>query len=163
MKSTFSTRCRASLVVAAWFALAATPSFAEDDPRVAAEIIGLAQAQIDATVAGRPVADRMSAISDDYTLFQNFSLTRIDGKSAVVAINTADAAGGEKTLATQMLNSRVQVYGDTAILTYNAYNIIMTRAGGTTAGQSRVTRVYVRRGGRWENVHSHLSRPAMPN
>lgn len=154
---------RASVVVAALFALVAAPALAQDDPRVAAEVIKLAQAQIDATVAGRPVVERMSAISDDYSLFQAFSNTRIDGKAAVVALNTATDAGGGKTLATQMLNSRVQVYGDTAILTYNTYSINLDRTGATSSDQARVTRVYVRRGGRWLNVHTHISRPATPN
>jgi len=154
---------RASVVMAsAFFAFAAVPALAQDDPRVAAEVIRLAQAQIDATVAGRPVVERMSAISDDYSLFQAFSNTRIDGKAAVVSLNTAGDAGGDKTLVTQMLNSRVQVYGDTAILTYNTYSINQDRGGDVSPEQSRVTRVYVRRGGRWTNVHTHISRPAMP-
>lgn len=158
-----STSRRATIVVAAIFACASAPALAQDDPRVAAEIIKLAQTQIDATVAGRPVVERMSAISDDYTLFQAYSNTRIDGKAAVVALNTATEAGGGKTLVTQMLNSRVQVYGDTAILTYNTYGINQGRDGATSADQARITRVYVRRGGRWANVHTHISRPATPN
>ena len=152
----------ASLVAAAWCALAAIPVAAQDDPRVAAEIIALAQAQIDATVARSPVAQRMSAISDDYTLFQGYSLTRLDGKAAVAALNTALDAGGGKTLVTQMVNSRVQQYGDTAILTYNTYGINQNREGATSSDQSRITRVYVRRGGRWTNVHTHISSPAKP-
>ena len=158
-----STVRRAAIVAAALFASVAAPAFAQDDPRVAAEIIKLAQAQIDATVAQRPVTERMRAISDDYTLFQAFSNTRIDSKAAVVALNTATDAGGGKTLVTQMLNSRVQVYGDTAILTYNSYGINQARNGDTSADQARITRVYVRRGGRWANVHTHISRPATPN
>lgn len=163
MQTISGARRRACIIVAASFALAATPALAQDDTRVAAEIIGLAQAQIDATVARQPVTERMSAISNDYTLFQAFSLTRIDGKPGVVALNTATEAGGTKTLTTQMLNSRVQLYGDTAILTYNTYSINQNREGATSPDQSRVTRVYVRRGGRWSNVHTHISRPATPD
>ena len=154
---------RTLVIAAAFFAVAAAPAFAQDDPRVAAEIIKLAQAQIDATTAQRPVPERMSAIADDYTLFQAFSDTRIDGKDAVVALNTATDLGGGKTLVTRMLNSRVQVYGDTAILTYNTYSINQDREGATSPDQSRITRVYVRRGGHWQNVHTHISRPATPN
>jgi ketosteroid isomerase-like protein len=163
MKTISVARRRASIGLAAALAFLATPAVAQDDPRVAAEIVGLAQAQIDATVARRPVAERMSAISDDYTLFQTFSNTRIDGKAGVVALNTALDAGGGRTLVTQMLNSRVQVYGDTAILTYNTYSINQDREGATSSDQSRVTRVYVRRGARWLNVHTHISRPATPD
>ena len=154
---------RTSVIAAAIFAVAATPVFAQTDARVAAEIIKLAQAQIDATVAQRPVTERMSAISEDYTLFQAFSNTRIDGKDAVVALNSATDLGGGKTLVTRMLNCRVQVYGDMAILTYNTYSINQDREGATSAEQARVTRVYAQRGGRWQNVHTHISRPAMPN
>lgn len=162
MKMIISARS-ASIAVAAFFAFATTPAIAQDDSRIAAEIKGLAQAQIDATVARKPVDERLSAISDDYSLFQLFSNTRIDGKSAVAALNTAAEAGGGRTLTTQMLNSRVQVYGDTAILTYNTYSVNQDREGATNQDQARVTRVYVRRGGRWSNVHTHISRPAMPN
>ena len=66
MQTISGARRRACIIVAASFALAATPALAQDDTRVAAEIIGLAQAQIDATVARQPVTERMSAISNDY-------------------------------------------------------------------------------------------------
>ena len=56
----------------------------------------------------------------------------------------------------QMYNPRVQVYGDTAVLTYNS------SVSGTMAGQpinytSKVTSVYVKQGNTWRVVHAHES------
>ena len=54
----------------------------------------------------------------------------------------------------QMYNPRVQVYGDTAILTYNS------AFSGSMGGQpvsytGKVTTVYVKQGNTWRVVHSH--------
>ena len=56
----------------------------------------------------------------------------------------------------QMYNPRVQVYGDTAVLTYNS------SVSGTFAGQplnytAKVTSVYVKQGNTWRRVHGHES------
>jgi ketosteroid isomerase-like protein len=56
----------------------------------------------------------------------------------------------------QMYNPRVQVYGDTAVLTYNS------SVSGTMGGQpinytSKMTTVYVKQGNTWRVVHGHES------
>lgn len=56
----------------------------------------------------------------------------------------------------QMYNPRVQVYGDTAVLTYNG------GVSGSFNGQplnytAKTTVVYVRQGDRWRVVHAHES------
>jgi ketosteroid isomerase-like protein len=54
----------------------------------------------------------------------------------------------------QMYNPRVQVYGDTAILTYN--NSVSASMGGQPFNYTgKVTTVYVRQGNTWRVVHSH--------
>src|SRR5437763_3112486 len=61
-----------------------------------------------------------------------------------------------KTLDFQMYNPRVQVYGDTAILTYNSASTV--NFGGRVMNYtSKVTSVYVRQGGAWRVVHAHES------
>ena len=61
-----------------------------------------------------------------------------------------------KTLDFQMYNPRVQVYGDTAILTYN--NASTVNVGGRVMNYTgKVTSVYVRQGGTWRVVHAHES------
>jgi ketosteroid isomerase-like protein len=54
----------------------------------------------------------------------------------------------------QMYNPHVQVYGDTAILTYN--NSISASMGGQPLNYTgKVTTVYVKQGNTWRVVHSH--------
>lgn len=61
-----------------------------------------------------------------------------------------------KTIDFQMYNPHVQVYGDTAVLTYNA-SAIVNIAGRTMSYTSKVTSVYVKQGNTWRVVHTHES------
>jgi uncharacterized protein (TIGR02246 family) len=61
-----------------------------------------------------------------------------------------------KTLDFQMYNPRVQVYGDTAVLTYNSASTV--QMGGRVMNYTgKVTSVYVRQNGAWRVVHAHES------
>jgi ketosteroid isomerase-like protein len=55
-----------------------------------------------------------------------------------------------------MYNPRVQVYGDTAILTYNSSSVI-NFGGRVINTTSKVTSVYVKQGATWRVVHAHES------
>jgi len=56
----------------------------------------------------------------------------------------------------QMYNPRVQVYGDTAILTYNSS--VMANFGGQPLNYTgKMTSVYVKQGATWRVVHGHES------
>jgi ketosteroid isomerase-like protein len=54
----------------------------------------------------------------------------------------------------QMFNPRVQVYGDTAVLTYNS-SVSASFAGQPVNYTAKVTSVYVRQGNTWRVVHAH--------
>ncbi|MBV9959412.1 MAG: nuclear transport factor 2 family protein [Acidobacteria bacterium] len=56
----------------------------------------------------------------------------------------------------QMYNPRVQVYGETAILTYNS-NVMATFGGQPVNYTAKVTSVYVRQGNSWRMAHGHES------
>lgn len=56
----------------------------------------------------------------------------------------------------QMYNPRVQVYGDTAILTYNS-QIMATLGGQSVSYTGKMTSVYVKQGNTWRVVHGHES------
>ena len=56
----------------------------------------------------------------------------------------------------EMFNPRVQVYGDTAVLTYNEM-ISGAYDGRPSTYTGKVTMVYVRQGGTWRGVHYHES------
>lgn len=61
-----------------------------------------------------------------------------------------------KMLDFQMYNPRVQVYGDTAVLTYNAAQTV-NMGGRVMHYTSKMTSVYVRQNGTWRVVHGHES------
>jgi ketosteroid isomerase-like protein len=56
----------------------------------------------------------------------------------------------------QMYNPRVQVYGDTAILTYNGSSTI-SMGGQPISYTGKMTSVYVKQGNTWRVVHAHES------
>jgi len=56
----------------------------------------------------------------------------------------------------QMYNPRVQVYGDTAVLTYNSA-VSASFAGQPVDYTAKATSVYVKQGNTWRVVHAHES------
>jgi ketosteroid isomerase-like protein len=60
-----------------------------------------------------------------------------------------------------MYNPRVQVYGDTAVLTYNSSTSV-TFGGQPMNYTSKVTSVYVKQGNTWRMVHGHESMNPSP-
>lgn len=136
-------------------ALLATPAVAKEDPRVAAEVMAMARSQWAADIAGQPAARMMETVADDYTEFNGDYPTRIDGKS--MNVRMAEIAPSTKSLYGDMQNAKVQVYGDTAILTYNYAGISRTADGKTQPSLAKSTRVYVRTGGKWMLVHGNFA------
>jgi len=51
----------------------------------------------------------------------------------------------------------VQVYGDTAILTYNFAGLRRAADGKVAPALAKSTRVYVKQGGKWMLVHANFS------
>jgi ketosteroid isomerase-like protein len=101
-------------------------------------------------------AKALSILADDYTEFNFQAPTRIDGKKmAKKMAEAANQADGEIVMA-EMLNPKVQVYGDTAILTYNYFG--MNKQDGEVAPfLAKSTRVYVKMGGDWKLVHANFA------
>jgi ketosteroid isomerase-like protein len=56
-----------------------------------------------------------------------------------------------------MMNPRVQVYGDTAILTYNFVGVARDKDGKVTPSAAKSTRVYAKVGGKWMLVHANFA------
>jgi ketosteroid isomerase-like protein len=61
----------------------------------------------------------------------------------------------------QMYNPRVQVYGDTAVLTYNT-SASVSMGGQAMHYTAKATTVYVKQGNTWRVVHSHESMNPAP-
>ena len=129
------------------FAKAAAPSAEE-------EIIALTY-KIWKAENDKDMATRNKYISDDYTEFNSDYATRIDGKTKNFTLSDANFSGGT-SLADEMLNPKVQVYGDVAILTYNFAGVIKNNDGKVVTSKAKSTRVYVKMNGTWKLVHANF-------
>lgn len=150
-----SVLCLAAVVFASQVAVAG------EDPKVAAEVIAITRAQWAADVQGKSVAEQTANLADDYTEFNPAFPVRIDGKAMNTAIYEAQNRSGDKTLLGEMVNPKVQVYGDVAILTYNYVGVTQGKDGKTTDSLAKSTRVYAKTGGQWKLVHANFA-PVVP-
>jgi ketosteroid isomerase-like protein len=69
----------------------------------------------------------------------------------------AGELGGTKSVASDMVNPKVQVYGDTAILTYNFVGLNQSKDGKVENNNAVSTRVYSLINGKWMLVHGHFT------
>jgi ketosteroid isomerase-like protein len=97
---------------------------------------------------------RNKYIADDYTEFNQSYSTRIDGKNKNFKLSDANTSG--TSLADEMLNPKVQVYGDVAILTYNFAGVVKDNTGKVTSSKAKSTRVYIKMNGTWKLVHANF-------
>ena len=141
--------------------LAGSPALAADNPQVAAEVMAMARAQWAAEIAGAPTAQQNAQLADDYTEFNGQFPTLIVGKAMADRMN--DVTPYDKAMFSDMLNSRVQVYGDTAILTYNFAGLRRGADGKVNPSLAKSTRVYVKQGGQWRLVHANFAPVASGN
>jgi len=135
--------------------LAGTPAAAADNPQVAAEIMALARAQWASEIAGAPTAQQNATLAEDYTEFNGEFPTLIVGKA--MANRMIDILPNDKAMFSDMQNGRVQVYGDTAILTYNFAGLRRAADGKVAPSLAKSSRVYVKQGGRWMLVHANFA------
>lgn len=132
-----------------------TPALAADNPKVADEVMALARSQWAAEIAGQPGAQQNATLADDYTEFNPDFPTLIVGKD--MANRMTDVTPNDKAMFSDMQNPHVQVYGDTAILTYNFAGLRRAADGKVSPNLAKSTRVYVRQGGQWKLVHANFA------
>jgi ketosteroid isomerase-like protein len=131
------------------------PAQAADNPKVADEIMALARSQWASEIAGEPMAQQNATLADDYTEFNGDFPTLLVGKS--MATRMGEVTPNDKAMFSDMQNGRVQVYGDTAILTYNFAGLRRAADGKVAPSLAKSTRVYVRQGGQWKLVHANFA------
>jgi ketosteroid isomerase-like protein len=102
------------------------------------------------------MATRKKYISEDYTEFNPSYSTLIEGRDKNFKLTNANNMSG-KSLADEMLNPHVKVYGDVAILTYNFAGVIKGNDGKVTTSKAKSTRVYVKTNGTWMLVHANFA------
>ena len=147
----------AGAMLAATLFLISGPAFSGEDPKVAAEIMALARAQWAAENAGKSVAEQTVATADDYTEFNPDYPARIEGKALADRLTEGSASDGSRAIVSDMTNPKVQVYGDTAILTYNFVGVNKDKEGKTSASSAKSTRVYTKMNGKWMLVHANFA------
>ncbi len=109
------------------------------------------------------LAEQTKDMADDYTEFRPEYPTRLEGKNQYVRINTAGANANPKPISSEMFNPKVQVYnGDVAILSYHYVGIDKDNNGKTENTRVKVTRVYVKRDGKWMLVHKNVGSDPLP-
>ena len=132
-----------------------TPVQAADNPQVAAEIMALARSQWASEIAGEPMAQQNATLAEDYTEFNGDFPTLIVGKT--MSTRMGEVTPNDKAMFSDMQNGRVQVYGDTAVLTYNFAGLRRAADGKVAPSLAKSTRVYVKQGGKWMLVHANFS------
>ena len=154
MQMTNWSRAAATGTVALLLTIGA-PARAADNPKVADEIMALARSQWASEIAGEPIAQQNATLADDYTEFNGDFPTLIVGKA--MATRMGEVTPNDKAMFSDMQNGRVQVYGDTAILTYNFAGLRRAADGKVAPSLAKSTRVYVRQGGQWRLVHANFA------
>ena len=150
------------VLVSGWLMLLALPAHAQaSNKQVADEIIAIVKAQW-AAGAMKNTAEAMKNIADEYTEFNADYATRLDGKAVSVRLSEAGDKDSGKSLASEMANEKVQVYGDVAILSYNFMGLGADKDGKTTPNRAKSTRVYVKQGGKWMLVHANFAADPLP-
>ena len=158
-----STRFRSALLpVALVLTALAGSALAAEDPAVAAEVMAATKAQWAAQDQNKPGAQSYTTVADDYTEFNPVVPVLVKGKDMSVRMFDASLKAGTQGLSSEMVNPHVQVYGDTAILTYNYAGMTKSTDGKVTSDLAKSTRVYVRQGGKWMLVHANFAPVTVP-
>ena len=155
--STMNTHRTTLLPLAIGLVLVAGTVAAAEPTGAAAEVMATAKAQWTAENEGKPASQAMASVADDYTEFNPVAPTLVEGKPMAAKFYTASLQSGDKTLVSEMLNPHVQVYGDTAILTYNYAGLTKGADGKMQDNLAKSTRVYVKQGGDWKLVHANFA------
>jgi ketosteroid isomerase-like protein len=131
-------------VVASIATLGSLGVFAQSAGSVASEVLGVERAEGDATVKRDRVAlERLYA--DDYSCAHSNGVVNDKAREIAQAISS-----DTKWTAARLADAKVRVYGDAAIVT--AAETLEGTAKGYTPGARRLTDVWVKRGGRWQEV-----------
>jgi ketosteroid isomerase-like protein len=164
-KEDFMNRRRALVVVLVAVSFAAIfplSGYAQtSNKQVADEIIAIVKAQW-AAETKKNTAEALKNVADEYTELNPDFATRLEGKDLAVRLGEASNRGSGQTVASEMVNEKVQVYGDVAILSYNYVGMSMDKDGKTEPTRAKSTRVYVKKGGKWMLVHSNFGADPLP-
>jgi len=106
--------------------------------------------------------EAMSHVASDYTELNSDYATRLEGKDINTRLTEAGFKDSGKLLAAEMINPRVQVYGNVAVLSYNYVGLGQDKEGKNTPTRAKSTRVYVKQGNEWMLVHANFAYDPVP-
>ena len=150
-------------VLTAALVMVSQGAMAADDAKVAAEVMAITRAQWAAEMQNKSVAEQTALLADEYTEFNADYPVRIEGKALNAAMYEAQNKAGGKALLGEMMNPKVQVYGDVAILSYNYVGVNQDKDGKTSNAAAKSTRVYARINGQWKLVHANFAPVMAPS
>ncbi len=128
---------------------------------VAKELIRITKGQWSAVMA-KNISDAMKMLHDECTMFVPDFPNRLDGKDVIYKFRKVEASGSGSLVMMEMANEKVQVFGDTAILTYNFMAMRKDKEGKVKPFQTKSTRVYVNEGRKWLLVHANFAPAEAP-
>ena len=136
---------------------------ANANQQTADEIINIVKAQWASEMADPGnISEHFKNIADDYTEFNGDYATRIDGKAMAMRLSEPAGKDPNRIAAGEMLNPKVQIYGDVAVLTYNFAGVGKNKEGETKPNRAKSSRVYVKQGGKWKLVHANFAPDPLP-
>lgn len=156
---------KTTFVLAMLLCIAFQPSagYAQSSQQIADEIMNIVKAQWAAEIADPGnINEQFKNIADDYTEFNSDYATRVEGKALSMRLAESFNTDPGRTLAAEMLNPKVQVYGDVAILSYNYAGILKNKDGEVEPNRAKSTRVYAKQGGKWKLVHANFAPDPLP-
>lgn len=144
------------LTLFACAALLTSACGATSEKNVAAQIIALERSALDRWGKGDP-GGYQEIYAPDVTYFDPMQDKRIDSLNAIKAMQ-APIKGKIRVDRYDMINPKVQQYGDIAVLTFNLLSY-RTGADGkeTVIGRWNSTEIYRKTGGTWRIIHVHWS------
>jgi ketosteroid isomerase-like protein len=122
---------------------------------VADTIIALERAALDRWGRGDPQG-YIETYAPEATYFDPFTEKRIDGIDGLKAM-VKPIAGKVKIDSYEMLNPRVQLSGDAAVLSFNLASHVRNPDGSPRTVHWNSTEVYRRVAGKWKIIHNHWS------
>jgi len=126
-----------------------------DNERISAEIIAIERAALNRWGKGDPWGfTEISA--DEVTYFDTGTKRRTDGIEALRQLYLP-REGRIKIERYDMLNPKVQVHENTAVLTFNLIDYVLTPEGTTKEVRWNATEVYCKMDGQWKIIHTHWS------
>lgn len=127
----------------------------QDD--VAEKIIAMERAALDRWGKGDPWGfTEISA--DEVTYYDTGTERRVEGLEALRKLY-APREGKIRIERYEIINPKVQMHGDTAVLTFNLIDYVPTSEGSTIEVYWNSTEVYSRIDGEWLIIHTHWSQP----